>query len=132
MQETLNPDIQAIRAILWQVRQTKLDLGHYQGHGITQAQYQQLINHVENLISSDSVDIKSSTSGRSTPATTNTFQDVEDGLRLDREKVKSDIRALQTAIPLAHPSNRSQLNSQLGQLLSRRAALDRALQNYNG
>jgi len=108
-----------IENLLDQIEQTQINIGQTNGHFISTHQLSALRNCVREL---HQLELNSST-----PTSSVTEADPEDRLRSRIAILETQIRQSRIALGTAPTSLRPRLNTNLGQLLSERATLNRIL-----
>jgi len=130
------PILLKIVDILATIETTRVEIGDTKGHFISSIQLLDLrnllheefrlafaVNSYNTILSAE----RGEESGPSAAIHLAASGTAEDSVRLERNQVAGEIKTLQAAIRDSDKSSRSRLNTKLGELLSRRAALDRAI-----
>jgi len=116
-----------IRNILEQCNSTTISIGHTEGHFLSSKQFAVLEECADTLESLESVaGIDTPSSSAITQASTE-----EDGVRSRRLQLAREIKQKQIQLIAASPSNRSQINLDIGKLLSERAKLDKLIKQFD-
>lgn len=116
-----------IRNILEQCNSTTISIGHTEGHFLSSRQFAVLDECADTLESLESV------AGVDTPSTSSITQasTEEDGVRSRRLQLAREIKQKQIQLTAASPGNRSQINLDIGKLLSERAKLDKLIKQFD-
>jgi len=117
----------AIISVLNQLEQTTVKIADHKGHFISEKQVQVLrklaeeilATEINQIISDDHVQLHSVQANE------------ENLVRAQRDHIARSIVQLRTQMQFAESSKRSELNLDLGQLLSERAALDKVIKSFD-
>lgn len=116
-----------IRNILEQCNSTTISIGHTEGHFLSSKQFAVLEECADTLESLESVaGIDTPSSSAITQATTE-----EDGIRARRLQLAREIKQKQIQLTAATPGDRSQINLEIGKLLSERSKLDKLIKQLD-
>jgi len=116
-----------IRNILAQCNSTTISIGHTEGHFLSSKQFAVLEECADTLESLESVaGVDTPSSSAITQASTE-----EDGVRSRRLQLAREIKQKQIQLTAASPGNRSQINLDIGKLLSERAKLDKLIKQFD-
>jgi hypothetical protein len=127
------PVANIIRNILDQVAETTLTHAHFRGHVVTQAQLAALFEAVDRVHELEGVQTPTeSVLEEPVPGAGDTpealLRTQENLIRAERSQIAGQIKLKERFMKLAESSEKTKLNLELGELLSRRAHLDRLIQ----
>lgn len=116
-----------IRNILKQCNSTTIAIGHTEGHFLSSKQFAVLEECADSLENFESV------AGIDTPTTSAITQasSEEDGFRARRLELARELKQKQVRLTAAAPGDRSQINLEIGKLLSERAKLDKLIKQFD-
>jgi len=124
---TENSTINIIKNILAQCNSTVISIGHTEGHFLSSKQLVVLKECVDDLTDLESVaDIDTPSSSQITEASTE-----EDAVRARRLQLAREIRNKQLQLASTSAANRSEINLDIGKLLSERARLDKLIKQFD-
>jgi len=116
-----------IRNILTQCNSTVISIGHTEGHFLSSKQFAVLEECADTLESLESVaGVHTPTSSAITQASSE-----EDGFRARRLELARELKQKQIRLTAAPPGDRSQINLEIGKLLSERARLDKLIKQFD-
>lgn len=116
-----------IRNILKQCDSTTISIGHTEGHFLSSRQFALLHKCADALEDLESV------AGVNTPTTSIITQapSEEDGVRARRLELVRELKQKQITLIAAPSGDRSQINLEIGKLLSERAKLDKLIKQFD-
>lgn len=120
--------------VIKQVRTTKIEIGHTEGHFVSEKQLAVIENCAESLDADCSSTLDTPFSSEYAESfieeEIDTPVKLESSTRARRLEVSAQIKKKRKELALTPPSRKGLINSDIGQLLSERARLDKAIKDF--